>query len=225
MSDYTSARGRHGLLVMLLGGLLLMLFSALAYFTAHPSLTKYSTPHEHVMQDETSQTAAMTIGKTSPSSPEEGAPRHTASQDGVIKLMQQLQQNPADEKTLLELAEHFMHLQDWVKAETFALRAAAAVPGSPRPLYALGIIQHNMERHAEAAASLRKALTFGEDPSIRYSLGLLCAYYLNDVEEGLSELEKVTANPSSSPELKSAAKKEAAKLKEHMRHHEKDEGK
>lgn len=207
MSDHTSGRGRQSLLAMLLGGLLLMLFSALSYFTAHPSLTVHSDmPHEHAMQGE--------------AAPKKADPQHTAMQDGLIKLMQRLQQNPADEETLIGLAEHFMQLQDWSKAETFALRAAAAVPGSPRPLYVLGIIQHNMKRHAEAAASLRKALAIGEDPSIRYSLGLLCAYYLNNVEEGLNELEKVVASPSGSPELKAAAEREAAKLKAHMQGHE-----
>ena len=91
-------------------------------------------------------------------------------------------------------------------------------PAASRPLYLLGIIQHNQNRHAEAAASLRKALASGEDASIRYSLGLLAAYYLDKPEEGLAELRKAADNPAASPELKASAREEMEKLREHLRH-------
>ena len=93
-----------------------------------------------------------------------------------------------------------------------------AAPNASRPLYLLGIIQHSQNRHAEAADSLRKALASGEDASIRYSLGLLNAYYLDKPEEGLADLRKAAANPAASAELKAAAAREVEKLAEHLRH-------
>lgn len=210
MSDPAiSLPARRVPLGIVLAGLVLMFFSAAGYLVEHPSLTVHSQVQE----------AAAPAGADAPTAaaPPAGMPG-AGMPEGVIEFMRRLQQNPTDQHALLSLAEHFVHSEDWIRAETFALRAVAADPAASRPLYLLGIIQHNQNRHAEAAASLRKALASGEDASIRYSLGLLAAYYLDKPEEGLAELRKAADNPAASPELKASAREEMEKLREHMRH-------
>ena len=134
-----------------------------------------------------------------------------ATQQGVMALMQKLQKNPTDLEALVGLTEHFMHTQDWQRAETFALRAVVAAPNETQPLYMLGIIQHSQNRNAEAAASLEKVVAAKEDPSIRYSLGILYAYYLE-------QLQKALDNPNTPADLKKAVSEEVTKIKEHKNH-------
>lgn len=214
MSDPAVSLTSRVPLGIVLAGLALMFFSAAGYLADHPSLTVHTSGQEAAAPAEAGApaTAAPPAGMASSGMPGAGMP------DGVIEFMRRLQQNPTDQEALLSLAEHFVHSEDWIRAETFALRATAANPNASRPLYLLGIIQHNQNRHAEAADSLRKALASGEDASIRYSLGLLTAYYLDKPEEGLAELQKAADNPAASPELRASAQEEMEKLREHMRH-------
>lgn len=186
------------LLVLVLIGLLLMFGSAGKYWLEHPSLVMHRPQAE----------AEKTVPNNSAMSGMSGI------SENMVKLMQRLQENPADKDALLNLAEYFMHQEDWNRAEQFAMRAVATAPSDPQPLYTLGIIQHRLERHAEAAANLRQALLAGENPSIRYSLGLLTAWYLDKKEEGLLELQKVVDNPSAPAEVKQSTQAEIAKIKE-----------
>ena len=141
-----------------------------------------------------------------------------ATQQGVMALMQKLQKNPTDLEALVGLTEHFMHTQDWQRAETFALRAVVAAPNETQPLYMLGIIQHSQNRNPEAAASLEKVVAAKEDPSVRYSLGILYAYYLEQPDKGLEQLQKALDNPNTPADLKKAVAEEVTKIKEHKNH-------
>lgn len=220
MSDARSLPGRRCLLGIVLAGLALMFVSAATYLADHPSLTVHSQQAEQAASPAPAGPASAEAG--GPPAGMGGAGMTGAGMgsmpDGVVAFMRRLQQNPTDQEALLSLAEHFMHTEDWPKAETFALRAVVAAPNEKRPLYILGIIQHSQNRHAEAADSLRKALASGEDASIRYSLGLLTAYYLDKPEEGLADLRKAADNPTASAELKASAAREIEKLEEHLRH-------
>lgn len=175
-------------------GLLAMLWAATDYFRTHPGLTVPAPVAK-------SQPAQMS------SAPEQGA-----AQDGVMKLMQALQQNPNDLSALTTLAQHFMHLEDWVKAETFALRAMVAAPSEAGPLHLLGIIQHNQGRHQEAARSLEKSLNLANAPSTRYSLAILQAYFLNEIDKARGHLEQVLADSAAPETLKDHARDELGKL-------------
>lgn len=79
-----------------------------------------------------------------------------------------------------------------------------AAPNETQPLYMLGIIQHSQNRNAEAAASLEKVVAAKEDPSVRYSLGILYAYYLEQPDKGLEQLQKALDNPNTPADLKKA---------------------
>lgn len=198
-------RGRP-LLGLLTLGLLFLLGAALSYFNAHPSLVVHTSFQQ-------------ASGSEPGTSPGEGmAMSGDSMQQGVMNLMKKLQENPSDHEALLGLAEHFTHLQEWSKAETFALRALVAVPADVQTLYLLGIIQHNQKRHAEAAATLEKVVVAKDDPSVRYSLGMLYAYYLNQPDKGLIQLRQALDMPNITPELKSALNEEIEKIEGHKKH-------
>ena len=93
-----------------------------------------------------------------------------------------------------------------------------AAPNETQPLYMLGIIQHSQNRNAEAAASLEKVVAAKEDPSVRYSLGILYAYYLEQPDKGLEQLQKALDNPNTPADLKKAVAEEVTKIKEHKNH-------
>lgn len=208
MTDQTPGKSRRSILLLLAAGLVLMLASTLSYLASNPSLIA------HTGAGVAPAPESAPASQQAPSS----AGMDEATQQGIMALMQKLQQNPTDLEALTGLAEHFMHTQDWQKAETFALRAVVAAPNETRPLYMLGIIQHNQNRHAEAAASLEKVVAAKEDASVRYSLGILYAYYLDQPDKGIAHLEKALGDPSAPDDLKKALTEEIAKIKEHKNH-------
>lgn len=206
MTDQTFGKNRRSILLLITAGLVLMLVSTLSYFSANPGLVSHHTT--------TGTQAAAPSGQQMPTS----AGMDEATQQGVMALMQKLQKNPTDLEALVGLTEHFMHTQDWQRAETFALRAVVAAPNETQPLYMLGIIQHSQNRNAEAAASLEKVVAAKEDPSVRYSLGILYAYYLEQPDKGLEQLQKALDNPNTPADLKKAVAEEVTKIKEHKNH-------
>ena len=192
---------RRIILLLMGSGLGLILAAALSYFVDNPGMVQHTTQ----------QMTASSVSNPTPS-------RQEQIPDGVVNLMRRLQDNPNDMDALTALAQHFMHTQEWDKAETFALRAVLSAPNDPHPLHTLGIIQHSTGRNAEAAASLEKALALRFDPSICYSLGILHAYYLNNPDRGLSYLHKVLDAPESPNELKSLVLDDIKRVEEHKAH-------
>ena len=204
-------------LLLLLGlGLGLMLVAVLSYLAKHPSLTvslpkqEAAAPQNAGMPGSESRSPGTSqTGQTGQTGAPLGAGQNT---DALAQLMQQLQTNPRDLEALLSLAGHFMHLEKWADAETFALRAVLAEPGNPRPLHLLGVIQHNQGRHAEAAQSLTQALRLKEDPSARFSLAILTAYYLKNPTEAATHLQKLLDTPDTPEDLRAQARDALAKL-------------
>lgn len=174
-------------------GLILMAGASLSYFTTHPSLTMHLP------------TKSMPTTASAPATQNEQA-------DGISLLMQKLQTNPQDVEALLSLTEHYMHIPDWAKAEAFVLRAVMAQPESTKPMYLLGIIQHSQGRHQEAATSLQKVLQKDDDPSIRYSLAMLYAHYLQQVDTAKEQFQALISNEKTPPAIKEMAQTELAGL-------------
>ncbi|MDR2695397.1 MAG: tetratricopeptide repeat protein [Deltaproteobacteria bacterium] len=123
----------------------------------------------------------------------EEAPEGSIGEIG--RLMQQVRQNPGDAAALLHLAEHLVEEKNWEAAENFLRRAVVAAPGNPQPLYLLGVVLHNRGQHAEAAACLERVVNLRDEPSVRYSLGVLYAHYLQDRAGGIGHLRAALAQP------------------------------
>jgi len=144
---------------------------------------------------------------------EDTAPRAMAGMDeDVVALMRQLQANPGDMPALISLTEHFMHTGDWASAERFARRAASTAPDEIKPHYLLSMALHALERNEEAAASLERALQLKEEAVLRYSLGILYAYHLNDKQKGIAQFRRGLADPAAPDWLKADLEKELTEL-------------
>ncbi|MCL1985789.1 MAG: tetratricopeptide repeat protein, partial [Betaproteobacteria bacterium] len=116
-------------------------------------------------------------------------------------LMKRIQQDPGDVAAMLSLAERFVEDKNWAAAESFLRKAVVAAPGNPQPLYLLGVVLHNQGKHAEAAACLERVVNLRDEPSVRYSLGVLYMHYLQDPARGSQHLRAALAEPGLSDDL------------------------
>lgn len=184
-----SPRGRRLVACAMGVGLVLMLGSAMSYLVEHPGLIVH-------------QQQGGAAGSAPQGMP--GAPTADSQNAALMALMERLQKNPQDTEALLNLAGHFLHTDDYARAENFAMRAVMAAQGeaAAMPLYMLSMAQHSQGRHQEAAASLEKSLALKEDAETRYSLGILYRYFLKDEERGRAELQKALAAPGVTEALK-----------------------
>ena len=119
----------------------------------------------------------------------------------IGRLMQHIQQNPGDVPALIHLAEHFMEEKNWTAAENFSRKAVVAAPGNPQPLYLLGVILHNRGEHVEAAACLERVVGLRDEPSVRYSLGVLYVHFLQNPARGGQHLRVALAQPGLADDL------------------------
>jgi len=138
------------------------------------------------------------------------AGRDEAPQDrmGEIgKLMQQVKNNPGDVAAMIHLAEHLADTNPEA-AENFLRKAVVAAPGDPQPLYLLGEVLHKRGEHAEAATCLERVLSLRDEPSVRYSLGVLYLRYLKQPERGIRHLRAALAQPKLPDDLAAAVRAE-----------------
>ena len=150
------------------------------------------------------------------SRPAARAPEAAPGAMGAIgELMRMATANPGDKKILIRLAENLMALGEWRAAENFAQKAMA-IGGKENPdaraLYLYALIQHNLGRNDQAAELLEKLLEKEDNPSARYSLGILYAHYLKRPADGVREFQKGIENPAASQSLKDAMLGELDKL-------------
>lgn len=150
-----------------------------------------------------------------------GAPASAQNQQAVPdnmeiigQLMREVAANPADREKTINLVEALMAAGQWQVAENFAQKALAlgnAGGEDTRPLYLLAIIHHNKGEHAQAAELLEKTLEKGENPSARYSLGILYLHFLKQPEKGIEQLQRGLDLPDLSPSLQGAMREELDK--------------
>ena len=129
----------------------------------------------------------------------------------IGKLMRQIAENPNDSTAMIHLVEHLIGAQNWDAAETFAQRAITLDAGNSKPLYLLGVIMHNQGRNKEAAEALEKVLAIKDEASVRYSLGVLYIYFLEDPKRGVEHLRAGLKDTTASEELKVAMQQEIEK--------------
>ncbi|MBO4314306.1 MAG: CDC27 family protein [Desulfovibrio sp.] len=194
MSDLPSLPGPARLVVIVLAvALCAMLGAALVQRVLHPDMTVQLRPGE------------QRFPVSAADAPAEDNP------DDVGVLMKAVAENPSDRESLLKLTEIFMTARNWDAAESFAKRAAVLDAQDARPPFLLGVILHNLGRHEEAAQSLGKAVALRDTAPARYSLGILCIYYLDRRDEGLDHLRKALTDASIDPDLKKSIEEELNK--------------
>ena len=203
MTKPTQAHGLQRLCILLLAiALVAMLGTALVKRMQNPSLTEQRSP---------AAMPATSGGANGPS----GMPGMSGGMgdgnDQVGKLMQQVGKNPQDFNALMQLAETLMHQENWQAAETFAQRASVLDLNNPQPLFMLGVILHNLGRSAEAAQALEKVIALQDTARVRYSLGVLYLYFLDQKDKGLACMEAGLKDPKIEDEIKAAIDEELQK--------------
>ena len=176
------------LIILLAAALTIMLFASLKARIQNPHLTVAARPQQGMAGGEAGEDA-QTVGK----------------------LMRQVAENPQDIGALIHLIEHLVSAQNWDAAETFAQRAVTLDVGNSKPLYLLGVIQHNQGRHKEAAEALERVVKIKDEASVRYSLGVLYIYFLEDPKRGVEHLRAGLNDATASAELKAAIQQELEK--------------
>ena len=176
------------LIILLAAALTIMLFASLKARIQNPHLTVAARPQQGMAGGEAGEDA-QTVGK----------------------LMRQVAENPQDIGALIHLIEHLVTAQNWDAAETFAQRAVTMDVGNSKPLYLLGVIQHNQGRHKEAAEALERVVKIKDEASARYSLGVLYIYFLEDPKRGVEHLRAGLNAATASAELKAVIQEELEK--------------
>ena len=176
------------LIILLAAAFCIMLFASLKARIQNPHLTVAARPQQGMAGSEAGEDA-QTVGK----------------------LMRQVAENPQDIGALIHLIEHLVSAQNWDAAETFAQRAVTMDVGNSKPLYLLGVIQHNQGRHKEAAEALERVVKIKDEASVRYSLGVLYIYFLEDPKRGVEHLLAGLKDTAASKELMAAMQQEIEK--------------
>lgn len=153
----------------------------------------------------------LTITRAPLASPEENN-----AVERIGQLMELAARNPENRDVLLHLVESLLAVGQPASAENFAQKALALdKPGEedPRALYLLAVANHNQGRHAQAAELLEKMLHKSENPSARYSLGILYIHYLHEPALGVEQLERGLQAPDASAALVKAMRDELARAR------------
>ena len=195
MTDASRPNASARALIILLGiALAVMLGLALAERLRHPDLTVQLRAQDMPMPPEGAE-GAMSIGN----------------------LMRQAAAEPQNVEVLIRLVEQLAAAQNWEAAETFAQRAVSMDVNNPKPLYLLGVIMHNQGRHREAAEALEHVLTLKDEASVRYSLGVLYLYFLNDAARGMEHLHAGLEDTEAGRDIKMAIRTELDKNAEKLK--------
>lgn len=125
--------------------------------------------------------------------------------------MQQAAQDPDNVGVLVQLIEALMAPAQLGRRRDLRPRAVTLDVSNPRPLYLLGLVEHNQGRHKQAAEILEKVLLLKDDASVRYSLGVLYIYYLKDVPRGVEHLSAGLHDPEAGEDLKRGLRDELEK--------------
>ncbi|WP_461210756.1 tetratricopeptide repeat protein [Desulfocurvus sp. DL9XJH121] len=139
------------------------------------------------------------------------APPAQAEGDGpsmgmVTALMQKLAENPKDVHVLHTLAEQFMRMQAWDKAESLLARALVVEPGNASVLNLMGICEFNLKRYRDAADKFELLLGLEPDNLMaRFNLGVLYGHYLDDKAKGRGHFQAVVDAPGVDEDLRREA--------------------
>ncbi len=175
-------RSAKFLAVLLALGLALMLGAAVQHRLTDPSLVK---PAETRVQPEPAQA--------------DQAPPQDSRLAGLMRAMGERPDNP---ELLLETAVALIGQGALDEARTLLDRAALLDTASADIPYYQGYVAHRKNRHEEAAAFMEESLRRADRPDVRFSVGVLCAYFLNDKARAREHWEKGLSLPSATEEQK-----------------------
>ena len=120
----------------------------------------------------------------------------------VQQLMAALQDNPEHVPTLVGLAGAFLESESPEQAARFARKALDIKGDHPQALMYLATSQYRTHAHEEAARTLRQLLEITpDDPWVRYNLGIVLKYNLEQPEAATEHFRKAREDAASHPDL------------------------
>ncbi len=190
-----SLGGGQKIVVTLLGVALLVIFiTSLAYRMNHPG-NKVEFKQQ---QEEPSQGMSQeAMGE---------------SMTEIRKLMDTMRDNPDDMAVQLELANAFMMIRAYDRAQGFFEKVIAKEPANITALMGLGMCYYQGEQFEKAAGVFDKILTVDPDDSMaHFNTGIIKKYYLHAHEEADEHFKKIIANPKASEDMRTHAEEELKK--------------
>ena len=123
----------------------------------------------------------------------QGMPGDPQQNMGMITaLMEKLKENPDDVHTLHTLAEQFMRMQAWDRAEALLSRAIVADPTNSSVLNLMGITEFNLKRYRDAADKFELLLELEPDDLMaRYNLGVIYGHFLENKDKAVEYFQSV----------------------------------
>ena len=128
-------------------------------------------------------------------------PAHPAPSDETGALMQALAADPDNVDIAIRLSRLLLDVGRIEAAQAFASRANELAPGRADAPALLGYIESRLGRYREAAALLEKSLKLEDNPRVRYSLGVIYAYYLDDPARSRGHFAAALAHPDAGADL------------------------
>lgn len=180
------------LLVALLGASLLSMFvSSFYYRMSHPG---------NRVEFRQQQSSGMGGGMSASTG---------ESMKNISRLMDKLDKNPNDKDVLLHLADSFMMIRAYDRAQKFFERAIVIEPQNAHALMGLGMCYYQSENFEKAINSFQELLKINSNDSMaHYNIGIIQKYYTHDPEKAKDHFKAVIESPDSDQDLKNQARDE-----------------
>ncbi len=167
----------------------------------------YRTQHQSLQVQRRPQTASHGDSGANAMPPGMGADSQMMNDIG--KLMEQMRDKPDDFDLLMQLADRFITMQAWDKAELFLTRAMVAAPSNPDVLYKLGIAAFQQNKAEDAAGYFEEIVNQHPDHAhAQLNLGILYKHYLNKPEQAVARFQAVLGIADAPQALVEEAEKE-----------------
>ncbi|WP_203544811.1 tetratricopeptide repeat protein [Desulfovibrio sp. JC010] len=127
----------------------------------------------------------------------------------VRELMERMGKEPDNMEIQLELANSFMMIRAYGRAQTFFEKVVSAEPENIQALMGLGMCFYQAEQFDKAADAFDKIVALNPDDSMAlFNAAIVKKYYLHKHEEADAQLKQIVDNPKSSAEMKKRAEEE-----------------
>lgn len=130
----------------------------------------------------------------------------------VRALMERMGEEPDNLEIQIELANAFMMIRAYGRAQTFFEKVVSVEPENITALMGLGMCFYQAEQFDKAAEAFDKIIAINPDDSMAmFNAAIVKKYYLHKHEEADEQLKKIIANPKSSADIKKRAEEELKK--------------
>lgn len=136
-----------------------------------------------------------------------GMPMDSEQNMGMITaMMEKLKENPNDVHTLHTLAEQFMRMQAWERAEALLERAIVVDPTHESVLNLMGITEFNLKRYRDSADKFEMLLELEPDNLMaKYNLGVIYGHFLEDKATAKKYLQDIVDDAKAPEDMRKGA--------------------